>query len=338
MATIRPEDLRKAYRKERDPRVKIRMAAVNMVCMNNESIQHTADSLMQCPNWVSMWVERFKEGGIVALRDLPRPGRPSRVERGEMERIMRGASGSRTIATALQQDIRQKTGVSFHITYVRKLMHRYGLTPKAATAIHVNRAGSRAVNSWRHRAKRRISRLKTAGFTILAEDESFFIHDTKSGRKYWSPAGTRITVPYTGSHKKVTVYGAVTDGGKRFFRVYDAGFNKETFIRYVAEMNRRFGKIAVVLDRAPPHCAKALKQKFGRNGDVRFVYLPRGSLYLNMIEEYWRQAKRRLLVSEYYPTFSDMRRAVSEYFRTSRLSLDMYAYLDRWSAPILKNF
>ena len=180
-------------------------------------------------------------------------------------------------------------------------MHRYGLTPRATTAIHVNRAG-RDVNSWRHRAKRRISRLKMAKFMILAEDESFLIHDTKSGRKYWSPAGTRITVPYTGSHKKVTVYGAVTDGGKRFSKVYDAGFNKETFIRYVAEMNRRFGKIAVVLDRAPPYCAKALRQKFGCDGDVRFVYLPRGSPYLNMIEEYWWQAKRRLLVSEYYPT------------------------------------
>ena len=189
MVTVRPEDLREAYRKERNSRVKIRIAALNMVCMNNESIQHAADSLTQCPHRVFIWVERFKKGGIVALRDLPRPGRPPRVERGTMERIMRGASGSRTTAAALQQDIRQKAGASFHITYVRKLMHRYGLTPMAATAIHGNRAGSKAVNSWRHRAKRRISCLKTTGFTILAEDESFFIHDTKSGRKYWPPTG-----------------------------------------------------------------------------------------------------------------------------------------------------
>ena len=46
MATARPENLKKVYRKERDPRIKIRMAAMNMVCMSNESIQHTADSLM----------------------------------------------------------------------------------------------------------------------------------------------------------------------------------------------------------------------------------------------------------------------------------------------------
>ena len=55
MARVTPEELRKAYRKEKDPSIKIRMAAINMVCMNNCSIQDAADSLMKCPNWVSGW-------------------------------------------------------------------------------------------------------------------------------------------------------------------------------------------------------------------------------------------------------------------------------------------
>ena len=31
-------------------------------------------------------------------------------------------------------------------------------------------------------------------------------------------------------------------------------------------------------------------------------------------------------------------KAVSEHFKTSKLKLDMYAYLDKWAAPIFKNF
>ncbi len=58
---IKPEDLKKAYKKEKDIRIKTRMIAVNMVVFNNESIAHTANSLMQCPDWVSSWVGRFKE-------------------------------------------------------------------------------------------------------------------------------------------------------------------------------------------------------------------------------------------------------------------------------------
>lgn len=49
-----------------------------------------------------------------------------------------------------------------------------------------------------------------------------------------------------------------------------------------------------------------------------------------MIEEYWRQTHHRLLVSEYYPAFADMRKVTSEYFMTSNPKLDMYAYLGRW--------
>ena len=84
----------------------------------------------------------------------------------------------------------------------------------------------------------------------------------------------------------MTVYRTITDGRRQFFRVCDTGFNMETLIRYVTEMKRRFGKIAVVLDRAPPHRSKVLKKKFGRDRDVRLVYLPRGLSYLSMIEEY----------------------------------------------------
>lgn len=51
-------------------------------------------------------------------------------------------------------------------------------------------------------------------------------------------------------------------------------------------MKRQFGKIAVVLDRAPPHRSKTLKKKSGRDRNIRFVDLPRGSPYLNMNEEY----------------------------------------------------
>ena len=66
MTTTKPEDLRKAYKKEKDPHVVKRMAAVNMVCVHGDSIQDTADSLMQCPNRVSCRARRFEEGAALA--------------------------------------------------------------------------------------------------------------------------------------------------------------------------------------------------------------------------------------------------------------------------------
>ena len=136
----------------------------------------------------------------------------------------------------------------------------------------------------------------------------------------------------------MTAYGIIINFENQFFRTYDTGFNTKTFIWHVTEMRRLFGKINVILDRASPHRSKYLRQKFGRDGDVRFVYLPRGSPYLNVIEKYWRQAKHCLLVSGYYPVFADMRRTMSECLRTSKIKLGMCVYLNRWIAFILKNF
>ena len=92
------------------------------------------------------------------------------------------------------------------------------------------------------------------------------------------------------------------------------------------------------MNMVPQHHSKDLKLKFEHDGDVRFVYLPRRSPYLNMIEEYWGQAKHRLQVSEYYSSFANTRRAVSEYFRVSKSNLDMYAYPDKWAAQCSRIF
>lgn len=82
--TQRPQGVQEG----KGPRAKIRMAAVNMVCMRSRSIQGAADGLMQCPGWVS-WVERFRE----AFWDLPRSGRRLRVAPKEILCIGRPAAG-----------------------------------------------------------------------------------------------------------------------------------------------------------------------------------------------------------------------------------------------------
>ena len=101
--------------------------------------------------------------------------------------------------------------------------YMYDLSPKESQRVHINRAGKKAVQNWQYRFKKQIPRLEKDGFIPVMGDEAFFIHDTVSGRKYWSPRGKRIAVPYTGSHKKVTVYGAIAKDGKQFFRTYDIG-------------------------------------------------------------------------------------------------------------------
>ena len=50
------------------------------------------------------------------------------------------------------------------------------------------------------------------------------------------------------------------------------------------------------------------------NKNIKIIYLPKGSPFLNAMEECWHRGKRVLLVSEYYKTFLEMHQAVSLYY------------------------
>ena len=328
--------MEKAYRKEKDSRMTIRMVAVHMVRVRNLSIGETAANLMRSERWVHTWLERFDAGGLDGLRDLPRPGRPPKIPHEIMARIIGQAVQPKCTPRELQKIIREETGIGLYITNVRKAMRRHGLTPKVPQKVHINRASREAVRGWQYRFDRRASRLEEEGFTILDVDEAFFIHEVISGRKYWSPRGGRIVVPYTGSHKRIVVYGAIAKDGRQLFRTHEQ-FDAPIFIGYLKELQRRFGKVAAVMDRASPHRAKSVKKLLRENKNIRIIYLPKGSPYLNAVEECWHQGKRVLLVSEYYQTFADMCNAIITYYRTVRFKLDIFKFAHRKAATLCRN-
>ncbi len=122
MTTVTSKDLKKAYKKEKDLHVRARILAVNMVCMNNESIQFAADTLLQCPTWVAMWwVQRFKEGGIdTTFVDLPKPGRPPKIELEKIAKLVSDADGIIITPKKLKRTVQKKFRVNYHITNIRQ--------------------------------------------------------------------------------------------------------------------------------------------------------------------------------------------------------------------------
>ena len=66
-----------------------------------------------------------------------------------------------------------------------------------------------------------------------------------------------------------------------------------------------------------------------RNPDVLLLYLPVARPELGAVEEVWRQAKYRLMTSEFYWMLDELKAAVSEHFRTRAIKADIYKYLMR---------
>jgi len=151
----------------------------------------------------------------------------------------------------------------------------------------------------------------------------------------WTPEGKRPIVTITGSHQKTCVFGTLTIDGKQLFRQYKT-FDQYSFISYLRELKRKFHKLILFLDRAPQHCrSRKVRACLERNSDDMIVeYLPKGSPDLSAVEECWRQGKNDLLVSKYYPRFTNLKAAITNYYRTKRFDLNIVKYLIRLSTNL----
>ncbi len=123
------ESLEAAYKKE-NSRVAVRMLAVLMILKDGKELEHTAQTLHRCTNWVRKWVDRFEEYGLDGIYDLPKSGRPRIISKKRMDSIMSKAIPTLFTPVMLQQTILHSTGIKFHITHVRKTMHQYACLQK----------------------------------------------------------------------------------------------------------------------------------------------------------------------------------------------------------------
>ena len=82
------EDLHAALDREKVVRVHVRLMLVHLVLDEGMTRKMAARILRKRGRWVSKWLARYAEGGLAALRDLPRSGRPPAVPRRRLAWIM----------------------------------------------------------------------------------------------------------------------------------------------------------------------------------------------------------------------------------------------------------
>jgi len=214
----------------------------------------------------------------------------------------------------------------------RELMRRLGFSRKRPTLVHASRAGPDEVRRWQATAVPGPRRPGDGGHTVLAQGGPIFVNDAGRGAKHWSPVGTSIPVLHTGSHERLAVLGAPADDGRRPFRPHGR-FGAATLARCPREAHRKFGRIAVVVDRAPQHRAAVVRDfQAGCAGEVLLYGLPTGSPHTDAAEEPWRRARHAVRDPGHHRSVGDLRAAVGERFRAARHRLGTFACMGRRAA------
>ena len=326
----RLDELNSAIRTEKDLKVRTRLMAVRAVLELGHSTETMAAVFDVTARCIRRWVERFNRDGPEGLRDKPKSGRPRAVPAYDIRQAAAELHQKTSLTPKrLREKIMGLTGVRYAVSYVRKMLCTLGFSKRIPDPVHVNASTNQQCTRWYEETMHLISRLKRRGFTVITQDESFFVNDVIRGYKLWAPVGVPIHVPYTGSHKKVVGYGAIADDRTQMFRIYEK-FDTATFIRYLDELRHKYGKILVLVDGAAPHRSKATMDYLAKHhATVALRRFPVGAPHMNAVEETWRRSKLDTLVCEYHGSLEGMKKQLSEYFRTTRFNLDLFKYLRR---------
>lgn len=165
----------------------------------------------------------------------------------------------------------------------------------------------------------------------MIQDEAIFIADARPRRVY-TAKGRRTVCCVSGTHARTIVYGAVSLDGRQPFRQYDK-FNKETFVEYLRDVKKEFGKVLVIADKAPQHTANMVKEELGRMDDIEIECLPTAaSPELSVVEECRRHSKYSIL-QVFYSTITRLREDITGYFEHKKFNLDPTGYLLRTIVP-----
>ena len=164
------------------------------------------------------------------------------------------------------------------------------------------------------------------GWNIIVQDESIFVYDYVVRRKKWIIKRPIVTVML---YKKTIVFGSLSLEGKQLFKQYDK-FNSDTFVDYLKQIHKKFGKCIIFVDRATPHCSK-ITRKFldlANKDTIKLEYFPVGLPEFSAEEECWRQGKYNIL-SCYYNTFDSLKEVIYSYYRTRKFNLNIVQYLTK---------
>ena len=101
----------------------------------------------------------------------------------------------------------------------------------------------------------------------------------------WTPEGIRPIVTVTGSHQRTCVFGTITIDGKQLFRQYDV-FNQYVFLKYLKELQRKFRKLLLFIDRAVQHRSSIMVRKhLEENKDaIRVETYPKAHLIIMLLK------------------------------------------------------
>lgn len=284
----------------------MRFTAVRMV-QRGIRIEEIAIGMRLNRSTVFGWIRRYRQEGRGALQSTKAPGAKPKLKQRNVLSLVRmlhqpavqfGFGSDLWTGPRVRVLIKEKFGVTLHRKHMPRFLRRLGLVQKSPErrALEQN---LQAVRRWKRQVLPAITRSATScRGIILYGDESLFVLIPHVG-KTWTFPNVKPVARVSGKRGiHVGVTSAVSPQGHLVFQFSKGNFNAATLIRFMNSLHKHFSrrKVFFIMDGAPSHRAKIVKQFAQNNGSwLSLHYIPGYSPELNPDEEVWNFIKIKRL-------------------------------------------
>lgn len=146
-------------------------------------------------------------------------------------------------------------------------------------------------------------------------------------RKVWVQKGVKPKRFVTGLHKRTHIFGFLSEDKKKMFMSSNK-INAKTFLKAIYAIRKKFGRIILIIDRAPWHRAKKVQKYLqDHKAELKIIWFPRGCPEMNSVEECWRQAKKEVNGGRIHESFEAMKNELRNFLKYTEFKQDMVKYL-----------
>ena len=275
---------------------------------------------------IYVWIAKYREGGLEALRAKPILGRKSKLNGKQLQKLFRIITTKDplqfkfTFALWTRDIVRQLIKSEFNVRLsdvsVGRLLRKIGLTPQRPL-FRAYQQDKEKVKKWKNEEYPEIKKqANKCGATIYFLDEASVRSDYHSGTT-WGRKGKTPIVKTTGARYSMNMISAITESGKMRFMTVNGTLNSEKFISFLKRLIHNSSKpIFLILDNHSVHKSKKVKDFLkSQNGEIRLYFLPGYSPELNPDEWVWNHLKNHSIGRSKISGAENLRKKVIKFLK-----------------------
>jgi transposase len=254
---------------------------------------------------VSLWLQRYRAGGVAGLARRPGSGPHPRLtleHKAELLTILQGGAqaagfeGDIWTCQRVAQVIEREWGVHYHPSHVSLLLRQLGLSPQKP-ALRAMQRDEPAIERWvTERWPQIQAQARQEGRTVGFIDESGVYPLPQVVRTY-APRGQTPVLKHGLTRLHWSVISAITPSGELSFRISDFSITGEEIVEFLAWLPSQIeGPLWVLWDGASIHKSRLVEEFLSSDIGQRLKVerLPPYASELNPDEGVWANLKNKL--------------------------------------------